>query len=67
MRSPLPLTSYQLECLAWLLQGKTNGDIAALGNVRRRAVEFQLPNIRRKLNVMTTYQALDIATKRNWI
>lgn len=62
-----PLTSYQLECLAWLLQGKTNDDIAALRNVSRRAVEFQLQNIRRKLNVLTTYQALGIAIKRKWI
>lgn len=65
--APTPLTSYQLECLAWLLQGKTNEDIAALRNVSRRAVEFQLQNIRRKLNVVTTYQALGIAIKRKWI
>lgn len=65
--APCPLTSYQLECLAWLLQGKTNDDIAALRNVSRRAVEFQLQNIRQKLNVLTTYQALGIAIKRKWI
>ncbi|TPL21055.1 LuxR family transcriptional regulator [Mesorhizobium sp. B2-4-9] len=62
-----PLTSYQLECLAWLLAGKTNDDIATLRHVSRRAVEFQLQNIRRKLNVLTTYQALGIAIKRKWI
>jgi DNA-binding CsgD family transcriptional regulator len=62
-----PLTTYQLECLAWLSQGKSNDDIAALRSVSRRAVEFQLQNIRRKLNVLTTYQALGIAIKRKWI
>lgn len=65
--APSPLTSYQLECLAWLLQGKTNDDIASLRKVSRRAVEFQLQNIRQKLNVVTTYQALGIAIKRRWI
>jgi DNA-binding CsgD family transcriptional regulator len=49
------------------LQGKTNDDIAALRNVSRRAVEFQLQSIRQKLNVLTTYQALGIAVKRKWI
>jgi DNA-binding CsgD family transcriptional regulator len=68
MRSaPSPLTPYQLECLSWLLQGKTNDDIAALRSVSRRAVEFQLQSIRQKLNVLTTYQALGIAVKRKWI
>lgn len=65
--APSPLTPYQLECLAWLLQGKTNDDIAALRNVSRRAVEFQLQSIRQKLNVVTTYQALGIAVKRKWV
>jgi LuxR family transcriptional activator of conjugal transfer of Ti plasmids len=65
--APCPLTLYELECLTWLLQGKNNDDIAALRNVTRRAVEFQLQNIRRKLNVVTTYQALGIAVKRKWI
>lgn len=62
-----PLTNRQLECLAWLLEGKTNDDIAALRNVSRRAVEFQLQSIRQKLNVVTTYQALGIAIRRKWV
>lgn len=65
--APCPLTDSQLECLAWLSEGKTNADIAALRNVSHRAVEYQLQSIRQKLNAVTTNQALGIAVRRRWI
>lgn len=64
---PCPLTPVQRDCLAWLIQGKTSQDIAALRNVSRRAVEFQLHDIRRRLNAVTTYQAVALAVRQGWI
>ena len=68
MRSPVcPLTPAQRDCLSWLLQGKTSQDIAILRKVGQRAVEFQLQAIRRRLNVLTTYQAIAIAVRHHWV
>lgn len=62
-----PLTETQLEILSWLLNGKSNSDIAVLRNITKRAVEYQLQNIRTRLNVVSTYQAVGVAVHRKWI
>lgn len=62
-----PLTETQLETLSWLLNGKSNADIAVLRNTTKRAVEYQLQNIRARLNVVNTYQAVGVAVHRKWI
>ncbi|MGV8856739.1 MAG: autoinducer binding domain-containing protein [Devosia sp.] len=62
-----PLTETQLETLSWLLHGKQNGDIAVIRNTTKRAVEYQLQNIRARLNAVNTYQAMGIALHRGWI
>jgi len=64
---PCPLTPYQLECLSWVSYGKSIDDIAALRGVTRRAIEFQMDAIRRKLDAMTTSQAMAIALRQRWI
>lgn len=62
-----PLTETQLETLSWLMHGKSNADIAVLRNTTKRAVEYQLQNIRTRLNVVNTYQAVGVAVHRKWI
>jgi len=62
-----PLTETQLETLSWLLHGKSNADIAVLRNTTKRAVEYQLQNIRARLNVVSTYQAVGVAVHRRWV
>lgn len=65
--SSCPLTPVQLQCLTWLLRGKSNEDIAELRGCSRRAVEAHLQNIRERLGVATTYQAIATAIERRWI
>lgn len=65
--APCPLTAYQLQCLAWISCGKTSNEIAAMRGVSRRAIEFQLDNIRRRLDAVTTAQAMATALRRRWI
>ncbi|MHA6732382.1 LuxR family transcriptional regulator [Devosia sp. A369] len=62
-----PLTETQLETLSWLLHGKSNADIAVLRSTTKRAVEYQLQNIRTRLDVVNTYQAIGVAVHRKWI
>lgn len=62
-----PLTQAQRDCLIWLTLGKEVQDVAAMRRTSRRAVEFQLQSIRRKLNASTTYQAISLALRNGWI
>lgn len=65
--SDCPLTHYQLECLSWLVQGKTNAEIAIIRGVSTRAVELQLNAIRKKLGTVSTIQSVAVAVERKWI
>lgn len=65
--SDCPLTVTQLECLSWLLQGKTNDEVAIIRGVSRRTIEYQLQLIREKLGASTTVQAVGIALERKWL
>ena len=62
-----PLTHYQLECLSWLVQGKTNKEIGIIRGVTERAVELQLSAIREKLGTVSTIQSVAIAVERRWV
>ncbi|SDH14055.1 DNA-binding transcriptional regulator, CsgD family [Pelagibacterium luteolum] len=62
-----PLTHYQLECLSWLVQGKTNKEIGIIRGVTERAVELQLSAVREKLGTVSTIQSVAIAVERKWV
>lgn len=64
---PCPLSPYQLECLNWVSYGKTNEEIATMRGVTRRAIEFQFDTIRKKLDAVTTAQAMAIAMRHRWL
>ena len=51
------LTERELECLHWVLEGKTNWEIGVLTGVTARTVQFHLGNASRKLGVVNRVQA----------
>jgi DNA-binding CsgD family transcriptional regulator len=54
---PARLTEREVECLQWVLEGKTNWEIGVLTGVTARTVQFHLANSARKLGVYNRVQA----------
>jgi DNA-binding CsgD family transcriptional regulator len=54
---PARLTAREIECLQWVLEGKTNWEIGVLTGVTARTVQFHLSNCARKLGVFNRVQA----------
>ncbi|MEN9874926.1 MAG: hypothetical protein RL186_1823, partial [Pseudomonadota bacterium] len=54
---PVHLTAREIECLQWVLEGKTNWEIGVLTGVTARTVQFHLSNAARKLDVVNRVQA----------
>jgi DNA-binding CsgD family transcriptional regulator len=54
---PVHLTAREIECLHWVLEGKTNWEIGVLTGVTARTVQFHLGNAARKLGVVNRVQA----------
>lgn len=54
---PAQLTAREVECLQWVLEGKTNWEIGVLIGVTARTVQFHLGNCARKLGVFNRVQA----------
>lgn len=54
---PAHLTAREVECLQWVLEGKTNWEIGVLTGVTARTVQFHLSNGARKLGVFNRVQA----------
>lgn len=60
------LSAIQIGILNWAAQGKTNPDIAIIMGLSRRAVEYHMSAILRKLRVATRAQAIALLVgKRN--
>lgn len=51
------LTEREIECLTWVLEGKTNWEIGVLMGVAARTVQFHLANCQLKLNANNRIQA----------
>ncbi len=51
------LTSREIECLHWVLDGKTNWEIGVVTGVTARPVQVHLGNASRKLGVVNRVQA----------
>lgn len=52
------LSARQLEILNWAAQGKSNGDIAVILGQSKRAVDYHMSEILRKLKVSSRSQAI---------
>lgn len=51
------LTMREIECLTWVLEGKTNWEIGVLMGVSARTVQFHIGNCQAKLNANNRIQA----------
>jgi DNA-binding CsgD family transcriptional regulator len=54
---PARLTAREIECLHWVLEGKTNWEIGVITRVTARTVQFHLGNAARKLGAANRVQA----------
>lgn len=63
----LPITTRQLECLAWASEGKTASEIGIILGISTRTVEWHLANVCRVLGVRTRIQAAIKAHKLGWL
>ncbi|ODA93204.1 transcriptional regulator [Mesorhizobium sp. SEMIA 3007] len=52
------LTPREYECLQWAAQGKSDWEIGCILGITQRTTAFHLGNVRRKLGVTTTRQAI---------
>jgi DNA-binding CsgD family transcriptional regulator len=52
-----PLTPRELECLRWVLQGKSDTDIAKILSISHTTVHFHIEQVKKKLGVKTRTQA----------
>lgn len=53
----IKLTCREVECLTWVLEGKTNWEIGVLMGVSARTVQFHIANCQLKLNANNRIQA----------
>jgi len=52
-----PLTRREIECLRWVLQGKSDTDIAKILGISHTTVHFHIERVKKKLGVKTRTQA----------
>ncbi len=62
-----PLTPREKDCLKWVAQGKSNGDIAESLNVSVRTAKFHVENAMKKIDAKTRAEAVAIALTRGLI
>ncbi|MBE1527966.1 DNA-binding CsgD family transcriptional regulator [Sphingopyxis sp. OAS728] len=65
--SRTPLTDRQLECLAWISEGKSSTDIGEILSISGRTVDYHVGEICQRLNVRTRMQAVAHAVRRGWL
>lgn len=58
------LTLREREILRWVKEGKNNGEIASILDIKQDTVKFHLKNIFQKLNVSNRSQAISVAMER---
>lgn len=66
-RDEPPLTRRQLECLAWISQGKSSTDIGEILAISGRTVDYHVTEICQRLGVRTRMQAVARAIQRGWL
>jgi DNA-binding CsgD family transcriptional regulator len=55
--TPTPLTPREVECLRWVLKGKSDTDIGKILGISHTTVHFHIERVKKKLNVRTRTQA----------
>jgi DNA-binding CsgD family transcriptional regulator len=59
--APMPLTSREIECLKWVLKGKSDTDMGKILGISHTTVHFHIERIKKKLDVRTRTQAAAVA------
>ena len=52
-----PLTPREIECLRWVLKGKSDTDMAKILGISHTTVHFHIEQVKKKLGVKTRTQA----------
>lgn len=61
------LTTRELECLRWIIVGKTADEISTICNLSRRTVECYLANAKFKFNCNKLTQLVYLLAKKNLV
>jgi DNA-binding CsgD family transcriptional regulator len=64
---PTPLTMRELDCLRWVLKGKSDTDIAEILGISHTTVHFHVERTKKKLGVKTRAQAATIAMSLGYL
>jgi DNA-binding CsgD family transcriptional regulator len=62
-----PLTPREIECLRWVLKGKSDTDIGAILNISHTTVHFHIERVKKKLGVKTRTQAAGLVVTLGYI
>jgi DNA-binding CsgD family transcriptional regulator len=62
-----PLTARELECLRWVLQGKSDTDIGTILDISHTTVHFHIERVKRKLGVKTRTQAASLVVTLGYL
>ena len=61
------LSRREVQCLAWVAEGKTDAEIGAILGVHTKTVNFHVESIKRKFDVGTRIQAVVLAVRSGMI
>ncbi|MGN6550202.1 MAG: transcriptional regulator VisN [Pararhizobium sp.] len=64
---PLDLTERELECLAWISEGKTSDEISTIIGISRNTVNNYITSIMRKTATRTRSEAIALAVRNSLI
>lgn len=62
-----PLTPREVECLRWVLKGKSDTDISAILDISPTTVHFHIERVKRKLGVKTRTQAAAMVVSMGYL
>jgi LuxR family transcriptional regulator, quorum-sensing system regulator BjaR1 len=62
-----PLTPRELECLSWVLKGKSDTDIGKILDISHTTVHFHIERVKKKLGVKTRTQAAAMVVSMGYL
>jgi DNA-binding CsgD family transcriptional regulator len=65
--APMPLTPREVECLRWVLKGKSDTDIGKILGISHTTVHFHIERVKKKLGVKTRIQAATIVVTLGYL
>jgi LuxR family transcriptional activator of conjugal transfer of Ti plasmids len=57
------LSLREVQCLAWVAEGKTDAEIGAILGVHTKTINYHVESVKRKFNVGTRMQAVVLAVR----